>query len=107
MYSLPIPASWDLGPASKVFGDNSALGKFNQLTDYMCIHGHERNFYFKHNDDGRYLKTNFEVYKYNAKLNMSLKIVTEWCSYQQLTIEKYNTHTRIHALIHCSHAHTL
>ena len=33
-----------------------------------------------------YLKTNFEVYKYNAKLNMSHdKIVTEWCSYQQLT----------------------
>ena len=34
----------------------------------------------------RYLKTNCEVYKYNAKLNMSHdKIVTEWCSYQQLT----------------------
>ena len=33
----------------------------------------------------RYLKTNFEVYKYNAKLNMSYdKIVTEWCPYQQL-----------------------
>ena len=35
---------------------------------------------FKH-----YLKTNFEVYKYNAKLNMSYdKIVIEWCPYQQL-----------------------
>ena len=33
----------------------------------------------------RYLKTNFEVYKYNAKLNMSYgKIVIEWCPYQQL-----------------------
>ena len=32
-----------------------------------------------------YLKTNFEVYKYNAKLNMSYdKIVIEWCPYQQL-----------------------
>ena len=31
-----------------------------------------------------YLKTNFEVYKYNAKLNKSYKIVTEWCPYQQL-----------------------
>ena len=28
---------------------------------------------------------NFEVYKYNAKLNMSYdKIVIEWCPYQQL-----------------------
>ena len=35
---------------------------------------------FKH-----YLKTNFVVYKYNAKLNMSYdKIVIEWCPYQQL-----------------------
>ena len=35
---------------------------------------------FKH-----YLKTNFEVYKYNAKLNMSYdKTVIEWCPYQQL-----------------------
>ena len=34
----------------------------------------------------RYLKTNFEVYKYNAKQNMSYdKIVIEWCPYQQLT----------------------
>ena len=34
----------------------------------------------------RYLKTNCEVFKYHAKLNMSHdKIVTEWCSYQQLT----------------------
>ena len=33
----------------------------------------------------RYLKTNFEVYKYNAKLNMSYdEIVIEWCPYQQL-----------------------
>ena len=33
----------------------------------------------------RYLKTNFEVYKYNAKLNMSYdKIVIEWCPYQPL-----------------------
>ena len=33
-----------------------------------------------------YLKTKFEVYKYNAKLNMSYdKIVIEWCPYQQLT----------------------
>ena len=33
----------------------------------------------------RYLKTNFEVYKYNAKLNMSYdNIVTECYSYQQL-----------------------
>ena len=30
----------------------------------------------------RYLKTNFEVYIRNAKLNMSHdKIVTEWCCY--------------------------
>ena len=34
----------------------------------------------------RYLKTNFQVYKYNAELNMSHdKIVAECCSYQQLT----------------------
>ena len=34
----------------------------------------------------RYLKTNFQVYKYNAGLNLSHdKIVAEWCSYQQLT----------------------
>ena len=33
----------------------------------------------------RYLKTNFEVYEYNAKLNTSCdKIVIEWCPYQQL-----------------------
>ena len=33
-----------------------------------------------------YLKTNFDVYKYNAKKNMSYdKIVIEWCPYQQLT----------------------
>ena len=32
-----------------------------------------------------YLKTNFDVYKCNAKLNKSCdKIVTEWCPYQQL-----------------------
>ena len=30
-------------------------------------------------------KKNFEVYKYNAKLNMSYdKIVIEWCPYKQL-----------------------
>ena len=33
----------------------------------------------------RYLKTNFEVYKDNAKLNMSYdKIIIEWCPYQPL-----------------------
>ena len=33
----------------------------------------------------RYLKTNFEVYKYNTKLNMSYdKIIIEWCPYQPL-----------------------
>ena len=33
----------------------------------------------------RYLKTNFEVYKSNAKLNMLYeKIVIEWCPYQHL-----------------------
>ena len=37
-----------------------------------------------------YLKTNFEVYKYSAKLNISHdKIVTEWCSFQQLTCIDY------------------
>ena len=31
-----------------------------------------------------YLKTDFEVYKYNAKLQNYHKIVIEWCPYQQL-----------------------
>ena len=32
------PSSWDLGPRQCLFGDNSALNKFNQLTSGHLKH---------------------------------------------------------------------
>ena len=45
MYSLPIfPTSWDLGPRQFLFGDNSALKRFNQPTSR---HSDKSNKYFR------------------------------------------------------------